>query len=157
VVKLRYARLLGPGLLLFLAACGGAGILVGEPAQEHAGEIAPLLPAQEKRAELAAQSPATPTGTATPLPATATPEQPTVTPEQPAAAAQAEPAGEQVMPEEATVARPGPTEAQQQLLASLVDSGPAPELFNEVWLNSGPLKLADLHGKVVIVEFWTFG
>ncbi len=25
------------------------------------------------------------------------------------------------------------------------------------WLNSGPLTIADLHGKVVLVEFWTYG
>ena len=51
----------------------------------------------------------------------------------------------------------GPTEAQQQLLASLSVKGTPPELNNEVWLNSDPLKLSDLRGKVVIVEFWTFG
>lgn len=157
MVKLRYTRLLAPGLLLFLVACGGVGILVEEPAQEPAGEIAPLLPAQEKRADLAAQDPASLSpATATPEQPAAAPEQPTAMPEQPAAAAQAQPAGE-VMPEEATVARPGPDEAQQQLLTSLASKGPAPGLFNEVWLNSEPLKLADLRGKVVIVEFWTFG
>lgn len=45
------------------------------------------------------------------------------------------------------------------LKASLLpDLGPAPELANEVWLNAeGPLRLADLRGKVVIVEMWTFG
>jgi hypothetical protein len=25
------------------------------------------------------------------------------------------------------------------------------------WVNSKPLKLADLHGQVVVVNFWTFG
>ena len=25
------------------------------------------------------------------------------------------------------------------------------------WINSGPLKLKDLHGRVVLIEFWTFG
>lgn len=34
---------------------------------------------------------------------------------------------------------------------------PAPELTNEVWINSMPLRLADLRGKVVLVEFWTYG
>lgn len=34
---------------------------------------------------------------------------------------------------------------------------PAPEINNDTWLNSEPLRLADLRGKVVIVEFWTFG
>ena len=33
----------------------------------------------------------------------------------------------------------------------------APELLNETWLNSQPLHRADLKGKVVMVEFWTFG
>jgi thiol-disulfide isomerase/thioredoxin len=43
-------------------------------------------------------------------------------------------------------------------LSSLPDLGPAPELMNDTWLNvDSPLHLADLHGKVVIVEMWTFG
>ena len=42
-------------------------------------------------------------------------------------------------------------------LASLPDLGPAPELKNTTWLNvDSPLHLADLRGKVVIVEMWTF-
>lgn len=43
-------------------------------------------------------------------------------------------------------------------LASLPDLGPAPELTNDTWLNvDSPLRLADLRGKVVIIEMWTFG
>lgn len=34
---------------------------------------------------------------------------------------------------------------------------PAPEIANPVWLNSEPKHMADLKGKVVLVEFWTFG
>jgi thiol-disulfide isomerase/thioredoxin len=42
--------------------------------------------------------------------------------------------------------------------ADLPDLGPAPELTNTVWLNTDqPLRLADLRGKVVGVEMWTFG
>ena len=42
--------------------------------------------------------------------------------------------------------------------ASLPELGPAPELTNDIWLNvDSPLRLADLRGKVVIVEMWTFG
>ena len=42
--------------------------------------------------------------------------------------------------------------------SSLPDLGLAPELTNDVWLNvEAPLHLADLRGKVVIVEMWTFG
>jgi thiol-disulfide isomerase/thioredoxin len=43
-------------------------------------------------------------------------------------------------------------------LATLPDLGLAPELSNDIWLNvDAPLLLADLRGKVVIVEMWTFG
>lgn len=42
--------------------------------------------------------------------------------------------------------------------ASLPDLGPAPELTNDTWLNvDSPLRLADLRGKVVALEMWTFG
>lgn len=52
---------------------------------------------------------------------------------------------------------PGPTAEQLELLAKLRSQGEAPELLNEIWLNSEPLKLADLRGNVVLVEFWTYG
>ena len=32
----------------------------------------------------------------------------------------------------------------------------APELANGVWINSEPLTLKSLHGRVVLIEFWTF-
>jgi len=60
-------------------------------------------------------------------------------------------------------AKPGDVPAQSAdssmpKLASLPDLGPAPELTNDTWLNvDTPLRLADLRGKVVIVEMWTFG
>jgi thiol-disulfide isomerase/thioredoxin len=48
--------------------------------------------------------------------------------------------------------------AMLKLDSSLPDLGLAPELTNTTWLNvDAPLRLADLHGKVVIVEMWTFG
>jgi thiol-disulfide isomerase/thioredoxin len=34
---------------------------------------------------------------------------------------------------------------------------PAPAITNPVWLNSEPLSQVSLKGKVVLVEFWTFG
>jgi thiol-disulfide isomerase/thioredoxin len=33
----------------------------------------------------------------------------------------------------------------------------APEITGQTWINTEPLRLADLKGKVVMVEFWTFG
>jgi thiol-disulfide isomerase/thioredoxin len=32
----------------------------------------------------------------------------------------------------------------------------APELSNGTWINSEPLTLKSLHGRVVLIEFWTF-
>jgi len=34
---------------------------------------------------------------------------------------------------------------------------PAPEITGERWINSPPLSMAGLRGRVVFVEFWTFG
>ncbi len=49
-----------------------------------------------------------------------------------------------------------PTE--QPLMADLPDLGQAPEILNEVWINTeAPVTLAASRGKVVLLEFWTFG
>ena len=41
---------------------------------------------------------------------------------------------------------------------ALEDLGPAPELVGiDAWINSAPLTMASLRGKVILVEFWTFG
>ena len=51
-----------------------------------------------------------------------------------------------------------PPKIQSQPPVPLSDLGPAPELTNEVWLNTDhPLRLADLRGTVVLLEMWTFG
>ena len=48
--------------------------------------------------------------------------------------------------------------APSSVRADLPDLGAAPELNNEVWLNTDrPLRLADLRGKVVLLDMWTFG
>jgi len=50
------------------------------------------------------------------------------------------------------------TTVETQPSISLPNLGPAPEWTNEVWLNTDqPLFLADLMGKVVLLEMWTFG
>jgi len=53
---------------------------------------------------------------------------------------------------------PSPPEPESETMANLPNLGSAPELTNEVWLNSDrPLRLADLRGQVVLIEMWTFG
>jgi cytochrome c biogenesis protein CcdA/thiol-disulfide isomerase/thioredoxin len=50
-----------------------------------------------------------------------------------------------------------PTVADAAVVA-LEDLGPAPELAGiQAWINSDPLTIDSLRGKVVLVEFWTFG
>ena len=58
----------------------------------------------------------------------------------------------------ATAAKGNETVTQPGSSASLPDLGPAPELTNDIWLNvDAPLRLADLRGKVVAIDMWTFG
>lgn len=46
----------------------------------------------------------------------------------------------------------------KEVSVTLDNYGPAPDLNNEVWLNTDePLRLANLRGKVVLLEMWTFG
>ena len=52
----------------------------------------------------------------------------------------------------------GPVPEEAHPDASLENYGPAPELTNEIWLNTEqPLRLEDMRGKVVLLEMWTFG
>ncbi len=51
-----------------------------------------------------------------------------------------------------------PTLEPERPSLDLPDLGEAPEIRNEVWINTdAPVTLADSRGKVVLVEFWTFG
>jgi hypothetical protein len=34
---------------------------------------------------------------------------------------------------------------------------PAPEITGGPWINSNPLTLSALRGRVVLIEFWTYG
>jgi hypothetical protein len=53
---------------------------------------------------------------------------------------------------------PQTEETAMPKVASLPDLGPAPELTNDTWLNvDSPLRIADLRGKVVLIDMWTFG
>jgi thiol-disulfide isomerase/thioredoxin len=47
---------------------------------------------------------------------------------------------------------------QARVEVAEVTSGPAPNFKGiGTWLNSGPLNMSDLRGKVVMVNFWTYG
>ena len=46
----------------------------------------------------------------------------------------------------------GPAAAQ-----ALRIGAPAPEVAGDRWINSAPLTMQGLRGRVVLVEFWTFG
>lgn len=107
----------------------------------------------------------TPAATAEAAPIETAPALPTIEPERPIDKPIAKveetgpdtPVKAETMRQETNPTEFGPTPAQAQLLAGLGSRGQAPELDNEVWLNSDPLKLAHLQGKVVLIEFWTFG
>jgi hypothetical protein len=59
--------------------------------------------------------------------------------------------------EEPAVTPQGPSAEQQRVLSGLEAKGLAPEVSSETWLNTQPPKWENLRGKVVIVEFWTYG
>ena len=156
MVQFTWPRWMISGLVLGLVACAGVGIGVSEPAEtgNQVQDIEPVEMAQQAAAATPLPTSThthAPTATTASVPATATPA------ETPAVAEAPEPAVQEPAAPAPAPALTGPTEEQARLLASLPAKGLAPELVNEVWLNSEPLKLADLRGKVVIVEFWTFG
>ena len=72
---------------------------------------------------------------------------------------------EGVDPEPATLPTSAPThsvtsqaDTEVEVMPALPNLGSAPELTNEVWLNSDrPLRLTDLRGQVVLIDMWTFG
>ncbi len=44
-----------------------------------------------------------------------------------------------------------------RLGAAITSGTAAPEIAGENWLNSKPLTIADLKGRVVLIDFWTYG
>jgi len=115
---------------LMLAACGAA---TPEPPATATSTQAPTQADSRPPTTTATDLPPTLSPTVT-EPATATAASPTDTPAPTATATRAAP--------------PAPT----------TDYGPAPEIDTEVWLNTdAPIRLADLRGKVALIEFWTYG
>ena len=41
-------------------------------------------------------------------------------------------------------------------LATEIEARAAPEISSGLWINSEPITLKSLHGRVVLIEFWTF-
>jgi len=69
-----------------------------------------------------------------------------------------EPGEETDQPAQVDTAQPTVKPTATATALQLDDLGTAPELENEVWLNvEQPLRLADLRGKVVLLDMWTFG
>ncbi len=51
-----------------------------------------------------------------------------------------------------------PPKPAEKMYADLPNLGAAPELENQIWLNTDQaLRLEDLRGKVVLLDMWTFG
>ena len=64
----------------------------------------------------------------------------------------AQPAAEVVLIEPtATSESPEPFRSKLPILQA------APNITNETWINTEPLTLEGLRGKVVLIEFWTYG
>ncbi len=124
-------------LLLLLAGGLAACSAAPEPEVVVAPTVADIEPAeivQEPTAVEVAASVAEPTSTPTTIP-----------------------------PTETATSVPTPTNTQEPAVISFASEypvqGPAPKDFlSEPWINTDqPISLADLEGKVVLVEFWTYG
>ena len=138
------ATLAALGVMMVMVACAG-------PVDSPAAFVQPAVISPEPQTAPTSEKPtATPPVKLAPTeaqPATATvvSSTPTAVPEPPA------PTPAQVENTD------GLTEDQRLLLAEYPPQGAAPELRNEQWLNSEPLRLAGLRGKVVLLDMWTFG
>jgi thiol-disulfide isomerase/thioredoxin len=68
------------------------------------------------------------------------------------------PTSEAIVSQKAQTQQPTPgSPATPAARLNLPDLGPAPELENQVWLNTDhPLHIRDLRGKVILLEMWTF-
>ena len=152
MLKPNHLGYLAVGLMLLLTACGGAVTAPAELPAPQAVDVEEIAPEEVGPEEnVVAEDKTMPQDKTSNTPAEE------AAAEKNGLAEEVVSAEEEIAAAEISLTEQGPTAEQLQLLESLSSRGTPPELFNEVWLNSEPLKLADLHGKVVIVEFWTFG
>ena len=147
--------------LLALVACGGEEAATPAPTTPPAATAtpAPAVAPQPTLAPAATAAPATPQPTATPA-ATAAPAtpQPTAAP-----ATIAAPATPQPTAAPPAIATPQPTAAPAAPVAPCEGTrggetgNCAPEFAGtQKWINSQPLLLQELRGKVVLLDFWTY-
>ena len=111
--------------------------------------------APAQRALAALQAPAAPTPfSVNPVPPTEAIAGPTDAPARPADTQQAI----ATLAPQATAVAAAPSATSAPFTAPLPNLGAAPEVTGiTAWMNSGPLSLRVLRGKVVLVHFWTFG
>lgn len=162
------------GLILFIAACQPTSAPAPEVSVDSEPEqavAAPTTPAKQvaeddSPAEPEEVSGADPTDTPTPPPTAVPTAVAEDGPEQAAilkilqAVARTNRAEERAPTFRGTaVPQPTPNVEEVQALADYLPVlGEAPEVLNETWINTdGPLRLEDLEGQVVLIEFWTFG
>ena len=132
--------------LLALVACGGEEAATAAPTTPPAATAtpAPAVAPQPTLAPAATPAPATPQPTAAP-PATAAPATPQPTAAPPASAAP--------QPTAAPAAPVAPCEGTR----GGETGNCAPEFAGtQKWINSQPLLLQELRGKVVLIDFWTY-
>jgi cytoskeletal protein RodZ len=116
------------GVLLVLAACSSAETNLTAESTENTEGSEEIVMAESTSSEQPVSL------TTEPAPTVSPPDSPT-----------AQPAAEQP---------PTP----EPIKADFPNLGVAPEIENEVWLNTDePVTLASQRGKVVLLEFWTFG
>lgn len=123
-----------------LAACGGTKSAQAPPTEQHVA-----LPTEPSPTAMVS-----PTDTTAPVSETSTTASTAVPPTE----------SPTEMPPTATVSptdTPAPSPAQQAVLNRYPQKGAAAPVKNDVWLNSPPQAWESLRGKVVIVEFWTYG
>ncbi|MCY4111378.1 MAG: redoxin domain-containing protein, partial [Chloroflexi bacterium] len=162
------------GALAAIAAIIAVILVVVQPPQAVSMAPAPDEPTTPEAAPTVAQAaPATPEAApatpqiaapaswaapATPQAAPATPEAAPATPQVAAPASWAAPAAPQATPQVAATV-PVTAPPTPQAAATPEPSGPlAPEFVRVTqWLNSPALSLADLRGRVVLIDVWTFG
>ena len=144
--------------LLALVSCGGEEAATPAPTTPPAATVTPA-PAVAPQPTLAPAATAAPQPTATPA-ATAAP----ATPEPTAAPATiAAPATPQPTAAPAAIATPQPTAAPAAPVAPCEGTrggetgNCAPEFAGtQEWINSQPLLMQELRGKVVLIDFWTY-